>query len=79
MKDNVSTQIRLPANLHAWMKQEAKRIRTQSVMEIKVAKDPDQIEKLFQTGNWIVLNGANERGTLKLLLGRVTPDLWTQA
>lgn len=44
MKDNVSTQIRLPANLHAWMKQEAKRIRTQSVMEIKVAKDPDYLD-----------------------------------
>lgn len=26
MKDNVSTQIRLPANLHAWMKQEAEKI-----------------------------------------------------
>lgn len=48
------------------------------VREIRVEKNPDVIVRLLSSGNWVAVNGVNDRGELKLMLGRVNPVLEAQ-
>lgn len=43
------------------------------VKEIRTEKDPDVIVRLLSSGNWVAVNGVNNRGELTLMLGRVNP------
>lgn len=43
------------------------------VQEVRQEENPDVIVDLLSSGNWVAINGVNNRGSLKLLLGRVNP------
>lgn len=42
------------------------------VKEVRTEENPDVILDLLHSGNWVAINGVNDRGVLKLVLGRVT-------
>ena len=44
------------------------------VKEVRTEENPDVIVDLLNSGNWVAINGVNDRGVLKLMLGRVNPS-----
>lgn len=43
------------------------------VKEVRTTENPDEISEKLNSGNWVALNGINDRGVLKLMLGRINP------
>lgn len=43
------------------------------VKEIRAEENPDVIADMLTSGNWIAIGGYNDRGVLRLMLGRVKP------
>lgn len=49
------------------------------VKEVREVENPDVIVEMLGSGNWVAINGINNRGVLKLMLGRVNPVQEAQA
>jgi len=43
----------------------------QHVKEVREEENPDVIIEMLASGNWVAIGGVNDRGVLKLMLGRV--------
>lgn len=44
------------------------------IKEVRITENPDVIIELLSSGDWVALNAVNDRGVLKLMLGRVNPS-----